>query len=45
MFTYGGNADAAHRAAVAERLAERAGPGDAAARAHMLRSLDGRVTS
>ena len=32
---YGGNADDAHRAAVAERLAERGGPGDAAARRHL----------
>jgi transcriptional regulator len=40
-FKYGGNVDAAHRAAVAERLAVRGGPGDAAARAHLLRrSLD-----
>jgi len=39
-FKYGGNADAAHRAAVADRLASRAGPGDAAARGHVLRSLD-----
>ena len=31
-FKYGGNVDAAHRLAVAERLAERGGPGDAAAR-------------
>jgi transcriptional regulator len=36
-FKYGGNVDATHRAAVAERLAERGGPGDAAARAHLLR--------
>ena len=39
-FKYGGNVDAAHRAAVAEHLAERGGPGDAAARAYVLRSLD-----
>lgn len=38
-FKYGGNVDAAHRAAVAERLASRGGPGDAAARGHVLRSL------
>ena len=38
-FKYGGNVDAAHRAAVADRLASRAGPGDAAARAQVLRSL------
>ena len=36
-FKYGGNVDATHRAAVAERLAARGGPGDAAARAHVLR--------
>jgi transcriptional regulator len=36
-FKYGGNVDAAHRAAVAERLAQREGPGDAAARAHLSR--------
>lgn len=38
-FKYGGNADEAHRAAVAARLGERSGPGDAAARAHVVRSL------
>ena len=36
-FKYGGNADAGHRLAVAGRLAERDGPGDAAAREHLLR--------
>jgi transcriptional regulator len=36
-FKYGGNVDAAHRLAVAEQLAKRAGPGDAAAREHLLR--------
>jgi transcriptional regulator len=36
-FKYGGNVDDAHRAAVAERLAERGGPGDAAALAHLRR--------
>jgi transcriptional regulator len=36
-FKYGGNVDAEHRAAVAERLAARGGPGDAAARDHLLR--------
>jgi transcriptional regulator len=36
-FKYGGNVDAQHRAAIAERLAVRGGPGDAAARAHLLR--------
>ena len=39
-FKYGGNVDAAHRAAVAERLAQRSGPGDAAAVAYVARSLD-----
>jgi len=34
---YGGNADDAHRAVVARHLAERRGPGDAAALAHMRR--------
>lgn len=36
-FKYGGNLDAAHREAVAARLAERGGPGDAAALRHLLR--------
>jgi transcriptional regulator len=36
-FKYGGNVDDAHRAAVAARLAERAGPGDAAARSRIRR--------
>ena len=36
-FKYGGNADLPHRAAVADHLAARGGPGDAAARAHLLR--------
>jgi transcriptional regulator len=36
-FKYGGNVDAAHREAVAERLRERSGPGDDSARAHLLR--------
>jgi len=39
-FKYGGNVDAAHRSAIAERLAQRSGPGDAAARAQVLRSLE-----
>jgi transcriptional regulator len=39
-FKYGGNVDAAHRAAVGERLAERDGPGDAAAGAHLVRLAD-----
>jgi transcriptional regulator len=34
-FKYGGNVDAEHRAAVAERLAARGGPGDAAALRHL----------
>jgi transcriptional regulator len=38
-FKYGGNVDAAHRMAVAERLARRGGGGDAAARRHVLDSL------
>ncbi|MFC4060073.1 FMN-binding negative transcriptional regulator [Planomonospora corallina] len=40
-FKYGGNVDEAHRRHVADRLAERGGPGDAAARRHLLRRLDG----
>jgi len=36
-FKYGGNVDDAHRAAVAARLAERGGPGDPAAIAHLQR--------
>ena len=36
-FKYGGNVDARHRAAVADRLAARGGPGDEAARGHLLR--------
>lgn len=36
-FKYGGNADAAHRQAVADRLAARGGPGDAAAHSHLNR--------
>ena len=39
-FKYGGNVDVTHRQAVAERLAERDGPGDRAARAHLLRRLE-----
>ncbi|MGZ4705771.1 MAG: FMN-binding negative transcriptional regulator [Acidimicrobiales bacterium] len=38
-FKYGGNVDEAHQRAVAERLAARGGPGDKAARAHLLRRL------
>lgn len=36
-FKYGGNKEPAHRELLAERLAERAGPADAAAREHLLR--------
>jgi transcriptional regulator len=36
-FKYGGNVDDAHRAAVARRLTERAGPGDRAALGHLRR--------
>jgi transcriptional regulator len=36
-FKYGGNVDAAHRAGVAQRLADRDGPGDASARTHLQR--------
>ncbi len=43
-FKYGGNVDEAHRLAVADDLAERDGPGDAAARAHLLRRLAARST-
>ena len=39
-FKYGGNVDREHRLAVAALLAQRDGPGDAAARAHLLRRLD-----
>lgn len=39
-FKYGGNVDAAHREAVAARLAERDAPGDRSARGHLLRRLD-----
>ncbi len=39
-FKYGGNVDAEHRRGVADRLAARGGPGDAAAREHLLRRLD-----
>jgi transcriptional regulator len=40
-FKYGGNVDAAHRRAVGARLEARSGPGDGAARTHLLRRLDG----
>lgn len=36
-FKYGGNKEPAHREELARHLAERAGPGDAAARGHLLR--------
>ncbi len=36
---YGGNVDAAHRLAVADRLLDRSGPDDAAATEHLLRRL------
>ena len=36
-FKYGGNVDVAHRRAVADRLEQRGGPGDAAARGHLVR--------
>jgi len=36
-FKYGGNKPPEHRELLADRLAERAGPADAAARAHLLR--------
>ena len=39
-FKYGGNVDRPHREAVAARLAERSGPGDAAAIGHLTRRLD-----
>jgi transcriptional regulator len=38
-FKYGGNVDVTHREAVAERLQNRSGPGDDAARNHLLRRL------
>jgi transcriptional regulator len=39
-FKYGGNKEAEHRHELAEHLAERGGPADAAARDHLLRRLD-----
>jgi transcriptional regulator len=39
-FKYGGNKEAGHRQLLAEQLAERDGPADAAAREHLLRRLD-----
>jgi transcriptional regulator len=38
-FKYGGNKEPAHRELLAEHLAERDGPADAAAREHLLRRL------
>jgi transcriptional regulator len=43
-FKYGGNVDAAHRQAVAGRLEARGGPGDRAARDHLLRGLEAERT-
>jgi transcriptional regulator len=40
-FKYGGNVDVAHRDAIAQRLAARDWPGDAAARQHLLRRTEG----
>ena len=39
-FKYGGNKEPDHRRLLAEHLAERGGPADAAARDHLLRRLD-----
>ena len=39
-FKYGGNVDREHRLSVATRLDERRGPGDAAAREHVVRRLE-----
>jgi transcriptional regulator len=39
-FKFGGNKEPAHRQQLAEHLAERDGPADAAARDHLLRRLD-----
>jgi transcriptional regulator len=36
-FKYGGNVDDAHRRAIAQRMAARSGPGDAAAKVHLER--------
>ena len=41
-FKYGGNVDREHRLSVATRLDERRGPGDAAAREHVVRRLEQR---
>jgi len=40
-FKYGGNVDGPHRLAVADRLADRNGPGDRPARTHLLRRHTG----
>ena len=42
-FKYGGNKEPAHRELLAEHLAERDGPADAAAREHLLRRPAGRA--
>lgn len=39
-FKYGGNVDSDHRAAIADRLTARGGPGDAAARRHLEQRLE-----
>jgi transcriptional regulator len=39
-FKYGGNVDVDHRVAIADRLAQRGGPGDVAARQHLLRRTE-----
>jgi transcriptional regulator len=39
-FKYGGNVDEAHRLGVVQRLRTRAGPGDVAAAAHVVRRLE-----
>src|SRR5882757_2714405 len=44
-FKYGGNVDAEHRLAVADRLNSRQLPGDEAARAHLLRRLESEETA
>jgi transcriptional regulator len=44
-FKYGGNVDAAHRLAVAERLSARKGPGDQAAVGHLMRHLSSEASA
>ena len=39
-FKYGGNVDVDHRVAIGDRLAQRGGPGDVAARQHLLRRTE-----